>query len=326
MICKNCGRESIDGLKYCKSCGADLAAQGFVDIKDYKFEDSDDMRAEPDNGYGSYGNYEQPAADRRPKHDSGAVSAGFYKFLCVCMGMCLIAGSVVWAVIMMRDRIDTSRANRGAGKTNIAASENEPPEAEQVSNELPVTTTTTATTTTTTTTTTDPFKQSVSPEFISEEYSTMYVIADELIIRIGPGYDYTRLDDTIPSGTALGISAEQFDAKSGESWCYVDYAGEVGWVSKTFLSTTDPTVAVVRPDEYYIGADREDITVTRLGGLKLYSGPGTDYDDIDLIPEGEVVTREGYNYFSVKWIYISYGEQYGWIQSYDGDWFNPTIE
>lgn len=325
MICKNCGRESIDGLKYCKNCGADLAAQNFVDINDYKFENTSDPEPASDYGYDDGYGEEQMPADYKPVRDSGAVSASFYKFLCVCMGMCLIAGSVVWAVIMLRDRIDSPRTNLASEKSSTAAATDNDPEVKPASSKLPVTTEPT-TTTTTTTTTTDPFKQSVSPEFVSEDLTKMYVIADELIMRIGPGYDYTRLDETIPSGTAIEISAEQFDPKSGESWCYIDYNDEVGWVSKTFLSSTNPTIAVIQPDEYYYGSDREEITVTRLGGLRLYSGPGKNYEDIDLIPEGEVITREGYNYFSVKWIYISYGDQYGWIQSYDGDWLNPTIE
>ena len=64
----------------------------------------------------------------------------------------------------------------------------------------------------------------------------------------------------------------------------------------------------------------------RDGGLKLYAGPGTSYDIIDQLEEGETVTKEGYNYFSVKWVYVSVGDQHGWIQTYDGDWLNPTIE
>ncbi|MBR1723444.1 MAG: SH3 domain-containing protein, partial [Ruminococcus sp.] len=184
---------------------------------------------------------------------------------------------------------------------------------------------TSATTTTTTTTTTDPYKQTVEPQMI-DDYGTMYVIADELIIRIGPGYDYERLEDTIPNGTALDVSAEQIDAKSGESWCYISYDGNDGWVSKSFLSLNNPTVAVVLPDDYYYDFQRETVKVTRDGGLKLYAGPGTSYDVIDTLEEGATLTKEGYNYFSVKWIYLSIGDQFGWVQSYDGDWFNPTIE
>ena len=297
MICKSCGRECTGSLRYCRLCGADLLAEE----KRVKFPEKTESS-------------EAPA----PAVKSG-VNANIYKLLCICMGLCLIAGSVVWAAIMLRDRIDAPvRADEAVPVTNA-------PEEKKTTTRESTTTTKPTTTTTTTTTTTDPYKVTVEPDFI-EDYGTMYVIADELIMRIGPGYDYTRLDTTVPNGTALDLEAEKVDPKSGESWCYIEYGGEKGWVSKSFLSSTNPTVAVVLPDEYYYGSSRTEMNVSRYGGLKLYSGPGTGYDYITTIPEGESITKEGYNYFSVKWVYISYGDQFGWIQSYEGDWFNPTIE
>ena len=76
----------------------------------------------------------------------------------------------------------------------------------------------------------------------------------------------------------------------------------------------------------YAGYQRDTVTITRMGGLNLYAGPGDSYDVILTLKEGDEITNEGYNYFSVKWAYVSYGGQYGWIKTYDGDWFNRTIE
>jgi uncharacterized protein YraI len=247
------------------------------------------------------------------------VNAGIYKLLCISMGLCLIAGSVVWATLLLRDRIDTKptaagTAASGSGEASI------PEEA------AATTTTTTAptTTTVTTTTTADPYTQAVAPQF-EDDYGTMYVSSDSLAMRIGPGYDYTKVEgDGIPSGTQLSILAEQEDSKSDETWCYAEYNGESGWVCKTYLSSTNPTVTVVQPDQYYLTSS--NITVTRYGGLKLYAGPDESYDVLAEIPEGETLQKIGYNYMSVKWVYTCYGEQNGWIVSYDGDWFNPSFE
>ncbi len=306
MICTNCGRECSGSLRYCRLCGADLMAQNNAATKEFSpfMESESGSKSEP-----------QP---KKPVKEKGTVSAGIYKFLCVCMGLCLISGSVLWAAIFLRDRIDSPvRAEEAVPVAEAPA--------EETVTKKETTTTKPTTTTTTTTTTTDPYKQTVEPQMI-DDYGTMYVIADELIMRIGPGYDYDRLDSMIPNGTELDVQAEQIDAKSGESWCYVTYGTDTGWVSKSFLSLNNPTVAVVLPDDFYYDFQRDTATVVRDGGLKLYSGPGTSYDIIATLDEGDTVTKEGYNYFSVKWIYVSYGDQNGWIQTYDGDWLNPTIE
>lgn len=299
MFCKRCGREisGADGSIFCSDCERIV--------------------------YGRVGSYEQPESERSVK-----VNAGIYKLLCICMGLCLVAGSVVWAALFMRDRMD-----KHENTAVLEASADEEPMLAEPASQTKVsaakssttTTTTTVTTTTTTTTTTDPYKQTITPRFL-DSYGTMFSIADELPVRIGPGYDYERMDITIPSGTALSVSAEQVDEKSGETWSYINYNEKYGWVPKTLLSAKNPTVAAVLPDEYYYGSDRYEYTVKRFGGLNLYSGPGEEYDVIFKLEQGDTCQREGYNYFSVKWCYVSVGDQYGWIQTYDGDWFNPTVE
>ena len=135
-----------------------------------------------------------------------------------------------------------------------------------------------------------------------------------------------RRNSEIKKNTVLYIESEQYDAKSGETWCYTTYNGESGWVSRTSLSDHNTSIAVVRPDEYYDSYQRETVKVTRMGGLYLYSGPGDSYDIIMRLEEGDELTEEGYNHFSVKWAFVSKGGQYGWIKTYDGDWLNRTIE
>lgn len=293
MFCKRCGRETSGGAIFCDTCEKIVYGVPEPETK----------------------------AEKVKEKQSLGTSASIYKFLCVCMGLCLIAASVAWAAIFMRDRMD-SPAKQKDSSPALEALADETPETEEKSK----TTTTTVTTTTTTTTTTDPYKQSVLPKEIMT-YGTLFTIADSTQIRIGPGYDYERIDRVeIPSGTGLDIVGEELDLRSGETWCYISYDDTEGWVPMNVLSSKSPVIAAVLPDEYYYGSERKDIRITRMGGLNLYSGPGESYEVIMKLNEDDTVTKEGYNYFSVKWSYVSIGDQYGWIKTYDGDWFNPTIE
>lgn len=296
MFCKRCARETVGNALFCDDCERIV----------YGVSASTETDAMPNS----------PETERSVK-----VNAGIYKLLCICMGLCLVAGSVVWAALFMRDRMDSPIKKTSSAPVTDAFAE-QAPEAEFSETAA---TTTKVTTTTTVTTTTDPFKQTVTPQFL-DSYGTMFSLSDAMPIRIGPGYDYERLSAEIPSGTALPVSAEQLDTRSGETWCYISYADSEGWVAKSMLSQTNPTIATIRPDEYYYGSDRKTVTVKRMGGLYLYSGPDSSYEVILKLEEGDTAVKEGYNYFSVKWSYVSVGDQYGWIQTYDGDWFNPTIE
>lgn len=348
MFCPNCGGEIKDGSLYCILCGQDIHdiktdKAKVIDISQtqefsssvlknkengvsHKTPDSSGGRI-PD-GRNSVSETPEIAGSQEESYKKREVrvNSGIYKLICICMGLCLIAGSVVWATLMLRDRIDSpvvSSASQQPQDSYISDSnaytESETPSAETT------TATTTATTTTAATTTADPYTQEVVPE-VTDDYGTMYVSVDSLFIRCGPGYSYTKLDVSVPSGTALEIQSEQEDIASDETWCYITYEDVSGWVSITSLSETNPTVTVVLPDTYYTGSDRLWMTVIRSGGLKLYSGPGEDYDVLMEIPEGAEIQKEGCNYLSVKWLYTSYNGQYGWVITYDGDWFNPTIE
>lgn len=298
MICPKCRYIIEDGSDMCRVCGADLTEENTQSV------------SEQEQSVQSYS--DEAAEEEKHKRREVRVNAGIYKLICIAMGMCLIAGSVVWATMMLRDRID-SPVKSGVSEPESAAPA-----------ETTAATTKAVTTTTVTTTTPDPYKEAVAPQF-EDDYGIMYVSSDSLVMRIGPGYDYTKVDaDALTSGTPLSVLAEQEDAKSGETWCYVSYGEHEGWICKTYLSSTNPTITVVKPDDTY--SNPLWYKVTRYGGLKLYSGPDESYDVIAEIPEGEEIQKIGYNYMSVKWVYTCYGDQYGWIISYDGDWFNPTIE
>lgn len=300
MICPECSAIIEKDSQKCPFCGCVLVRQ---------------HDTHKNNG-------EYAAPSKKKEHN---VETGIYKLICVAMGLCLIAGSVVWASLLLRDRIDSPTKDNAVRQTAY----DDDQQAEDLENEDTDKPQTTAapkkTTTQTTTTTANPFTAAVAPKY-TDDYGSMYSSVDSLAIRIGPGYDYTSLEEGIPSGTQLFISAEQIDARSGETWCYIDYNGNAGWVCKSYLSDKNPTTAVVMPDELYDSSDVTSVTVTRYGGLKLYSGPGEDYDVLAVIPEDEEIEKLGYNYFSVKWIYTEYNGQPGWVVSYEGDWFNPTVE
>lgn len=290
MFCPKCKREYAAGANSCPYCGEIF--------------------------FNEQTQQETQSADDAHKEKEVKVNAGIYKLICVAMGFCLVAGSVVWATLMLRDRMDSP----------VRSSSSAVPQEQSENEKQSAVTTAPKATTTVTTTTVNPYEQAVSPKF-EDDYGTMYAIADSLVMRIGPGYDYLKLEtDSIPSGTAFSVLAEQEDAKSGETWCYTAFGDDSGWICKSFLSEKNPTVAVVLPDEIYDEIDISTVEVIRSGGLKLYSGPDDTYDVLAEIPEGTEITKCGYNYFSVKWIYVCYEDQYGWVMSYDGDWFNPSIE
>jgi SH3-like domain-containing protein len=323
MFCPECGKKIKDNSVFCLHCGAQID-ENDKKAKVITIARTDEQTREfPKIKPVEVQDDVQDEVEEKQKKREMRVNVGIYKLICVAMGFCLVAGSVVWACLLLRDRIDSPiKPVSGSAQSTQSGAVSDTSDA----NSATTTTTTAATTTTTTTTTTaDPYTLEVSPQF-EDDYGTMYVSAESLAMRIGPGYDYEKADwDEIKRGTALSVTAEQQDAKSGETWCYADVNGNEGWLCKTYLSSTNPTVTVVQPDEEYSSSERIWFTVTRSGGLKLYAGPGDTYDVIADIDEGEEMQRCGYNYFSVKWVYTCYNGQYGWIKSYDGDWFNPTI-
>lgn len=311
MLCHDCGFNNPEGAEYCGYCHSRLIDKPCIPPQNTNNESNTAGNVHECNTAGAeYNEYEEHV-----KHEV-RVNAGIYKLICISMGLCLIAGSIVWASLLLRDRIDSPKTDR----SGISQQADLPMTEEKET----VATTAPKTETTTTTTTVDPFTVAVSPQF-EDNYGTMYAVNDEVVMRIGPGYDYTKLDPTVPKGSAMLIKAEQADIKSGETWCYINYGDVDGWVCKAFLSNVNPTIAVVMPDEFYTGSDRTWFRVTRSGGLKLYAGPGEDYEVITTIDEGTELREEGYNYMSIKWLYTCLDGQYGWIATYDGDWFNPTI-
>lgn len=317
MICPKCSAKIENGLYNCPFCGCKLPRPVKVKPQAYP-TDADRLSQTKEYSFAEEIKKHTPEEmeTKKPKN----VEAGIYKVICVALALCLVAGSVVWASLFLRDRID-----RQVVPVQNVSDENQAAPNDEAEKTPAQTTSPPVTSTTTTTTTADPFTLAVDPKY-TDDYGTLYSLADALAIRIGPGYDYSKLDNAIPSGSALKISAEQVDARSGETWCYIDYEGNVGWVCKSYLTDKNPTKAVVLPDELYEAADVEEYTVIRYGGLKLYSGPGDDYDVLDTIPEDEKIEKLGHNYFAVKWIYTEYNGQAGWVASYEGDWFNPTIE
>ncbi len=321
MICPECSAKIENGLYNCPFCGCKLprpVKASAVIRTDGHTKSGDKLSQTKEYSFAEEIKKHAPeeTETKKPKN----VEAGIYKVICVALALCLVAGSVVWASLFLRDRID-----RQVVPVQNASDENAAQAEADSEKQTAETTSAPASSTTTTTTTADPFTLAVDPKY-TDDYGTLYSLAESLAIRIGPGYDYSKLDDAIPSGSALKISAEQVDAKSGETWCYIDYNGNVGWVCKSYLTDKNPTQTVVLPDELYDAADVEEYTVIRYGGLKLYSGPGDDYDVLGTIPEDERIEKLGHNYFAVKWIYTEYNGQAGWVASYEGDWFNPTIE
>lgn len=47
--------------------------------------------------------------------------------------------------------------------------------------------------------------------------------------------------------------------------------------------------------------------------LNLRKGPGTDYDRIEILPEGATVIEAGYSASAPEWLYVEWDGQFGWV-------------
>ncbi|MGI6200170.1 MAG: SH3 domain-containing protein [Christensenellales bacterium] len=121
------------------------------------------------------------------------------------------------------------------------------------------------------------------------------VTASALNMRAGAGTGYKVLR-TLSRGATVTVLSQQ-----GE-WYYIDYNGQKGYVSATYLdvsggSAPDPTTGTG--------------TVTA-SSLRVRSGPGTGYATLRTLPKGTTVSVLGK---SGDWYQISYGGSTGYVSA-----------
>jgi uncharacterized protein YraI len=162
-------------------------------------------------------------------------------------------------------------------------------------------------------------------------FSTDVVTATALYnlnIRSGPGTEYARVA-TLPAGSVVGFTG--FVDGTGE-WAQVDAAsGPLGWVAVDYLSSV-PDGLQVRPadqpkeevtapapspeTEEAVTFGPDVVTATTTVNLNVRSGPGTQYEVLDTLPNGAVVGFTGFTDASGDWVQVDPAAgPVGWVAS-----------
>ena len=131
-------------------------------------------------------------------------------------------------------------------------------------------------------------------------------------VRSGPGRDYAQLGVLGEGETAQYLDSTRYDER-GVAWYNVLYDGETGWVSSRYtrLQAGGNGNADWADDAWWVRATG--------GRVYLRSGPGTEYEDIGSIVEGECLRyleETCYDQSGTAWYkaqYYSYGE--AWVSS-----------
>ncbi|MBQ6624123.1 MAG: SH3 domain-containing protein [Mogibacterium sp.] len=149
-----------------------------------------------------------------------------------------------------------------------------------------------------------------------ETVKTMYVSSEDgLMLREGPSKD-TESIYVLSYGTEIKVE------KTENNWAYTKVDDLSGWCSMDYLTEKKPEGKkdsaapsseadknkIVEPSNiaeygYHGVVNTED-------GLNMRYGPGENYDVIQVLSKGLVVTEYGWD---GDWMYIKYAGQYGWV-------------
>ena len=118
--------------------------------------------------------------------------------------------------------------------------------------------------------------------------STMYTTPEiGLNLRKGPGTSYSVIR-TLSKGTAVTVHS------SSNGWSKISVNGVEGYVSTSFLSSTNPSTNSSTSNET-TSTPTTTMYVTPDAGLNLRKGPGTSYSVIKTLSKGTVVTVHSSN-------------------------------
>ncbi len=118
--------------------------------------------------------------------------------------------------------------------------------------------------------------------------STMYTTPEiGLNLRKGPGTSYSVIK-TLSKGTAVTVHS------SSNGWSKISVNGVEGYVSTSFLSSTNPSTNSSTSNET-TSTPTTTMYVTPDAGLNLRKGPGTSYSVIKTLSKGTAVTVHSSN-------------------------------
>jgi uncharacterized protein YraI len=143
-------------------------------------------------------------------------------------------------------------------------------------------------------------------------------------IRSGPSIDYEIIGQLYEGNTVLVIGRS--DPQS--NWLLIDNDGERGWVAFfTVAVTGDPTtieivgttsasapVATIQPSPTMVmEAAQSELYVTAYRRVNVRSGPGTEFNIVDVLAPGETADIIGSSGEDNEWLEIRTSDQTGWI-------------
>ncbi|MBQ9394629.1 MAG: SH3 domain-containing protein [Proteobacteria bacterium] len=137
---------------------------------------------------------------------------------------------------------------------------------------------------------------------------TATVTCSSLNVRSGAGANYPRI-----GGLSKGKTVQVYESSNG--WLKIAYGSGFGWISAKYTDYKEPTVTepdpVTEPEPPK--TETFEVVVSVSNSLNVRTGPGTSYDKIDSLKNGDRVTvleeKDG-------WYRISYNNgKEGWISA-----------
>ena len=133
---------------------------------------------------------------------------------------------------------------------------------------------------------------------ISEMNDTVYVTANGVNLRLGPGTEYNAV-----SSLSRGKELKRTGV-TNNGWSQVEWDGEKAYLSNTYVSEEKPEAQVT---------DKSDTVYVTGEGVNLRKGAGTDYDAITSLSKGTELKRTGET--DNGWSRVEYNGETGYLSS-----------
>lgn len=165
----------------------------------------------------------------------------------------------------------------------------------------------------------------LSKVLVPDSYSykkTMFVNTqdDDLTIWTGPGYTYTGFA-IIPMHDDVDIYAETYVAASSETWCYICYKDEWGWVNKKYLEELSEKD---KPDDESKGDSSEDDEPPPFEPGEFYSNYEFRYASASSTLGSEIVRGHIQSYYASNAADNDFSTC--WCEGEDGDGIGESIK
>lgn len=133
---------------------------------------------------------------------------------------------------------------------------------------------------------------------ISEMNDTVYVSANGVNLRLGPGTEYNAV-----SSLSRGKELKRTGV-TNNGWSQVEWDGEKAYLSNTYVTEEKPEAQVT---------DKNDTVYVTGEGVNLRKGAGTDYDAITSLAKGTELKRTGET--DNGWSRVEYNGETGYLSS-----------